>query len=420
MNTPLLTKTLPGKIAPLLNNSNDKKRSAQTPLNEAQLNRPLEQEDVPSLTERSTTDTTEQLTPQEQELVNKSDFWSNAGGVAQWPYAAIELFNCNKIKEAVSRMKELIEVGHKEALSRVLKEEVNRDDELFHMQCNSGLTALHWAAKMGMTEIIEIFIECGTHPDIGDNDERTALHYSIYYDHLKSTEALLRAGANPCICSKGGNTPLDFANNFGNKKIITFLRKYNEAEGILEALRTKEFEKAICLIQNAFHIQRVFGPQHIRGIFASKRIKALQEALRNEGDLLNEQDSTGKLLLYYAKEKRYSDVFTLLINAGVNLNPQDSDGWTVLHRAAAEGAVHIISMLLAQGADIEAKDNEGLTPLHKAALAGEGEAIQVLLKNGAERCTPDSYGKTPVEYAYHYGKVGAIAAFRNMATSKTG
>jgi serine/threonine-protein phosphatase 6 regulatory ankyrin repeat subunit B len=102
---------------------------------------------------------------------------------------------------------------------------------------NDGQTALHAAAVFGALEVAEILIHNGAKLNIQDKKGYTPLHYSVcpdtrwgpYEDYLQVANLLLRAGADPNICTNGQMTVLAiasqcFANQ--NRAIIETLIKH--------------------------------------------------------------------------------------------------------------------------------------------------------------------------------------------------
>ena len=99
-----------------------------------------------------------------------------------------------------------------------------------------GKTALHYAAKAGFLEVINLLIERGATVDATGNDGETPL-----FDAIRSTikdsqkqraaiEALLVAGANPNYKNQKGLTPLQVAQRMRRAeagKIVALLRVYS-------------------------------------------------------------------------------------------------------------------------------------------------------------------------------------------------
>jgi len=88
-----------------------------------------------------------------------------------------------------------------------------------------GMTALHWAAQTGRTEIAEILIYAGANLEavtrLGDY---TPMHLAGRNSHAGVLQVLLEAGGNPeAVTTSGGSTVLHFAAGSGNAEAVRAL-----------------------------------------------------------------------------------------------------------------------------------------------------------------------------------------------------
>ncbi len=100
-----------------------------------------------------------------------------------------------------------------------------------------GKTALHYAAKAGFSEVINLLIEKGATVDATDNNGETPLFDAIR-SRIKSgekqrmaLEALLINGADPNLKNRKGLTPLQVAQRMrraDRDKVVELLRTYND------------------------------------------------------------------------------------------------------------------------------------------------------------------------------------------------
>ncbi|KAL4905908.1 hypothetical protein BDW74DRAFT_14289 [Aspergillus multicolor] len=93
-----------------------------------------------------------------------------------------------------------------------------------------GQLALHRAAAIGSTPIINVLLKEGRSPvNATDNDGLTALHHAISEGHGDAALTLLKAGAEADKKDAGGRLALDMA---PDSKVRTFILQAAEREGI--------------------------------------------------------------------------------------------------------------------------------------------------------------------------------------------
>jgi ankyrin repeat protein len=88
------------------------------------------------------------------------------------------------------------------------------------------LTALHRAAAFGPVEMVRELLKAGANVNARDSRSLTALIFAVAteYTDPQIVEALLQAGADVNARDNSGETPLDWAEKFGNPKVIHLLR----------------------------------------------------------------------------------------------------------------------------------------------------------------------------------------------------
>lgn len=97
-------------------------------------------------------------------------------------------------------------------------------------------------------------------------------------------------------------------------------------------------------------------------------------------------------------------VIKALLRAGANVNKTYKNGISALHYAAAPSQPNapgetedIIRMLLAHGAMINAPDSDGNTPLHGSVLVGYTAGVRLLLQHKADATLCNKEGHTPLD-----------------------
>ena len=188
-----------------------------------------------------------------------------------------------------------------------------------------GRTPLHIAIKDLAIEdrsldIGQLLLDNGADPNTVDTDQKTALHYAIWYKRKRSfIISLLKARADPNVQDSAGRTALHYAVKMGKAYL---------------------FEQ---LLQHG----------------ADPRVR----------------DNQGQTILHYAAEDTSLDL-VLQMSKLPDVNVQDNDMRTALHLAANSHHVVMVTALLEKGADPNVQDRNGNTALHLANM----DIIQLLLK----------------------------------------
>ena len=95
-----------------------------------------------------------------------------------------------------------------------------------------GWTPLHFAARDGYKEIVELLIAKGADVNAKDNDGGTTpLHHAASYGRNEVVELLIAKGADVNAKDNYGGTPLDRAISSNKKSTASFLRKHGGKRG---------------------------------------------------------------------------------------------------------------------------------------------------------------------------------------------
>jgi ankyrin repeat protein len=211
-----------------------------------------------------------------------------------------------------------------------------------------GNHALHKAAELGDTVLVEIIIENGY--DIGKRNwiRQTALHIAAEEGHFECVKYLIDKGADLEVKDMLGRTTLHSAAEGGN----------------LESLKY--------LVDN--------------------------------GADLKAEDEYERTPLHAAVEGGHLECLKYLTDKGADLEAKDHAGRTPLHLSASVGwNLECVTLLIEQKAEVNASDRQNNTPLHilrKKYNLEQNSCLSIaeeLIKAGADLTAVNNKGKTPMD-----------------------
>ena len=218
-------------------------------------------------------------------------------------------------------------------------------------------TPLHWAARIGHRDVVQLLLEKHAEIEARDTDERTPLLLAVERRQIKVAQLLLEKKAQIDTTDKYRKTPISCAIDVGF-----------DMEGVLLE-----------------HIQKAGA---------------------------NEQ------LLNAARNGFLDEVRWLLINRADLESRSDYQKLTPLHLAVEHGHRNVVEFLLEKKAEIEATDESGKTPLFLAGGGISGKQVaQLLLEKKAQIDTTDKYGKTPLSCAIDLGFGKSVDVLRDRGAA---
>ena len=231
------------------------------------------------------------------------------------------------------------------ARARTAREKTKRFSELLGRpfshewkEDSAGWTDLHYAALLGLPEVVAALCDAGMAADVrlkdgsppfGDGLKRTLV--ALGYEEFEDWKA---DGETPLMIAAVGNAP-------------------NAAAGLVAC-------------------------------------GADMEAKNSKG---------GAKPLHYAARDNAHDVAKLLIESGADMDAKAENGWTPLHSAAWKNAPDVARLLVDRGADVDAKEENGWTPLHVAARDNTPDVAKLLIESGADMDAKTENGWTPLRTA---------------------
>ena len=240
-----------------------------------------------------------------------------------------------------------------------------------------GSTPLGAASFSASTDLMEYLISKGADPN-NNAGRSTALMKAIVSQWPDKVELLLNHGANPNLCSRSGDSPLQYAAQLKSPAILKILLRAgadpdgSNGDPIKAAYSKKQKENMSILLSHGADIDllapKIWSIEDMRFYFSHNgnvnklgshigTIEELKLYLDRGGDVAN---VTGSGAHDFADDLKAAKYF--VENGGDINNPGSSIGWSLLHCAAVEGKVEVVLYLLDHGANPRARTNDGETP----------------------------------------------------------
>jgi ankyrin repeat protein len=338
-----------------------------------------------------------------------------------------------------------------------------------------------YASQFGNEESVRALIEKGADLEAVDEEGNTALQLASDYGNRKVAKVLCKHGARGALwyaakndlrdmvaelisqghgleeCDKDGNTALQLASYYGNRKVAKLLCKHGARGALCYAAKNDLRDMVAELISNVHDLEECDkdgktalelaaeaydgeGHSEVLGLLIKAGIEAAQwedvnaclgsagktllmyasqcgqeESVRTlieKGASLEEVDKNGMTALMWASRNGEADTARVLVEYGqgsrahshttlcVSLETVDREGMTALLWASYEGHADTARVLVEKGASLEAVDREeGMTALLWASYEGHADTVGVLVEKGASLEAVDEEGNTALELA---------------------
>lgn len=186
--------------------------------------------------------------------------------------------------------------------------------------------------------------------DVGNGLKQTALHLAAFFDSEKVVPLLIRAGAEVNARDDFNNTALLVATN-GREAKISIIAALLEAGADVDAAGTINGDRKTTALHLAIE---------------PNKYEILLLLLQNKA-ISNAKNGTGSTSLHLATWLGSGmRTYKALLEAGADVNAQDLKGNTVLHLAIVAGEASIIIFFVYHGAKAETMNNRGETALDLA------------------------------------------------------
>ena len=260
-----------------------------------------------------------------------------------------------------------------------------------------GNTCLHEAVAQDCTqEVIEKIICHGADVNATSKDNVTALMRACKKGNIDAINILLNAGADPDIAGNDGYTCFHFAaGGYCSKETLQTIINHstdvnaaikNNETTLMKACYTGNID-AINILLNAganLHISDNYGDTWLHHAAFGDCTKDVFQTIIDHGADVNATDKNNKTALVIACDKCNEGAINVLLNAGADPNISDDDGFASLQTAVyGDCSIEILQAVLDHGADVNATNKHNQTALIAASKKGSTDAINVLLNAGA-------------------------------------
>ncbi|HET9642096.1 MAG TPA: ankyrin repeat domain-containing protein, partial [Burkholderiaceae bacterium] len=322
-----------------------------------------------------------------------------------------------------------------------------------------GWTAIHYAADVGNSEVIDSTSEYVENVDALTKEGHTALALAVKKRHLGAARSLLNLGATPSHRDQLGMTLFHLAALDGDSELIELMGAYVKSIDEL----TEDGETALALaVENGSTdavrklLQLGASPSHRNepglSLFHRAALDGAAELIDLMGKYVKDVDELnddGDTALALAVEVGSTDAVRKLLELGASPSHRDDElGFTLFHGVALDGNLELIDLmgqyiedvdeltddgktaldlavkmghpdaarrLLNLGASLDRKDKHGRSLFHRAALKGDADLIHLLGKYVEDIDVLTDDGKTALFLAVEKGHVAAIRALLKLS-----
>ncbi|XP_060066971.1 ankyrin repeat and protein kinase domain-containing protein 1-like [Ylistrum balloti] len=123
----------------------------------------------------------------------------------------------------------------------------------------TGCRPLHYAAKNGYVEVIELLLEKGAQTFAWDNNGQTALHKAVMQGHVQAIVVLVAGGAKIDVIDRMGHLPLEYAVKKKHVAMVELLCQFGAEPQLLDWSWLKD--KEITKMKDVMQIAKVLKKQ---------------------------------------------------------------------------------------------------------------------------------------------------------------
>ncbi len=314
-------------------------------------------------------------------------------------------------------------------LSFLKKEEIN-----INYSDVDGYTALCHACRVGSRDIIKILIENGADVCVMTNQGETPLHIAANYGNKEILRILLENGADIDATDNRGKSSIIYAVKAGKGDAAKFLKESGADINLTDdsgktALDYANLGGKASILKNVFKDAEIhtdtYGNTPLHLACYNGQSETVRVLLQNPEIDINATNDLGVTALHVAVECSNIYITELLLKAGADAQERDDHGDTFLHMAARQKKTQLVHVLLKHGVDVNATNKFGETPLICACKAREGQKpnsdiVSPLLEYNAEVEAIDAIGHSAMYYATEGGSPKIVEMLLEAGVNEEG
>lgn len=253
------------------------------------------------------------------------------------------------------------------------------------------MSAMHMAAALGKTDIVELFHKVGgVSINITNHKNDTPLLWATRFNRVETARHLIKFGADVNLANDKGSTPLHWAIRHGYKSIVRLLLDTAEADV------NKERKAGLVtplVLASALGDEPTVRDLLKHGASVNTRIRGKETAI------------------HYAASRGYSNVVEALLEHGADVDAVNDLGESALMVAVQANRTRTAAVLLRNKAAIDIENKEGITPWRHAMKPADDNLLKLLIhfyKVPTGKLTLKDGVKTPLHIAAMCGKIEKI------------
>jgi ankyrin repeat protein len=261
-----------------------------------------------------------------------------------------------------------------------------RSDSFVSGSTLQNYTSLEFVVFKNNLPLVQFLLEKGVNPNVGGTNGDTPLIISIKAGFHQISEKLIVAGANTCKPDKNGKTPLYWAVDKKNQKIINQLLDHGAEmtihTALLHAIDSGYLDMVQLLVEKGAPLNVVSsGTPLIRAI--ERRHSDIIKYLIKRGADINLADKNGNLPLKVCMEKRNFEIIIGMIEKGLKVNATLANSLLVCSLELEQ--VDMVEYFIKLGADVNQKNKNGQTLLSTALKNSDLRSFRLLIESGADQ-----------------------------------